>query len=149
MNHLKLLILSISLTSIFACNNQSSEQNKIVKSEASQIKANHLEVFCFHGTRQCTTCKNMKANTKKTLDTHFKNQLNDSSITFQIIDVDLEENAVIAEKFEATGTALMLNKVVNGKDSIIDLSDFVFEKANDEAQFIPELTAIINGLIQK
>ncbi|OYU95517.1 MAG: hypothetical protein CFE21_10255 [Bacteroidetes bacterium B1(2017)] len=138
------LFIAAFLTLLLAsCNNAdiSKKENK-----TNPNKTNYLEVFCFHGTRQCVTCKNMKAYTLKALQLNFATQLKDSSIIFQIIDVDEEKNAAIAQKFEATGTALMFNKVVNGKDSIFDLSDFAFEKANDESKYIPQFTEIVSSL---
>ncbi len=134
-----------------ACNSSTpNSENEMVKVETatSVAKQNRLEVYCFHGTRQCETCKNMKANTKTTLDNYFSAQLKDSSIVFSIIDVDDEKNGKLAEKFQATGTALMINKVVNGKDSIIDLSDFAFEKANDNEVFISELKTVIESALK-
>lgn len=128
---------------------KSGYNNKEIKtSSASTSKINHIEVYAFHGTRQCETCKNMKANTKATLEKYFATQLNDNSIVFSIVDVDDKANEKLAEKFEATGTALMINKVVNGRDSIFDWSDFAFEKANDETVFIPELKKKIEAIIK-
>lgn len=141
-----ILILFLTAVALVACNN--SKQPVESKSPLAVTNTNRLEVYCFHGTRQCETCKNMKTNTKATLEKHFATQLKDSSIVFLIIDVDDNANEKLAEKFEATGTALMVNKVANGKDSIIDWSDFAFEKANDEAAFIPELKSKIESLIK-
>lgn len=117
-------------------------------SATSTSATDHLEVYAFHGTRQCTTCKNMKANTKATLDKYFSEDLKSGKIVFRIIDVDDTANEKLAEKFQATGTALMINKVVNGKDNIIDWSDFAFEKANDANVFIPELKAKITTALK-
>ena len=105
-----------------------------------------MYVYAFHGTNQCTTCKNMKANTKATLDTYFAEELKTGKIVFQIVDVDDKKNEKLAEKFEATGTALMINHVKGGKEKIIDLSDMAFEKANDKALFVADLKSKINGL---
>lgn len=140
------IIIIIAFTMLTACSNA----NKPIetKTQVAVKNTNHLEVYCFHGTRQCETCKNMKTNTKATLEKYFSAQLKDSSIVFSIIDVDDKANEKLAEKFEATGTALMINKVVNGKDSIIDWSDFAFEKANDEKTFMPELKNRIETIIK-
>ncbi len=126
-----------------------SSSNTETKTAASNISTKkHLEVYCFHGTRQCETCKNMKANTKATLDKYFSAQLKNGSIVFSIIDVDDPKNEKLAEKFQATGTALMINNVVDGKDNITDWSDFAFEKANDETKFNPELKAKIESFLK-
>ncbi len=107
-----------------------------------------LEVYCFHGTRQCETCKNIKANTREALDRHFSGQLKDGNITFAIIDVDDKKNEQLAEKFEATGTALMINYVVNGKDSIVDWSDFAFDEAGDKDKYVALLKSKIEGVLK-
>ncbi len=111
-------------------------------------KINRLEVYAFHGTRQCETCINMKANTKATLDKYFPEELKNGKIVYQIIDVDDAKNEKIAEKFQATGTALMINKVVNGKDNISDWSDFAFDKANDANDFMPALKMKIESALK-
>jgi hypothetical protein len=138
------------VTALFTACNNSKPENEITNSESEkpQVKQNRLEVYCFHGTRQCETCKNMKANTKTALDNYFATQLKDSSIVLSIVDVDDVKNEKLAEKFQATGTALMINKVVNGKDSIIDWSDFAFEKANDNEVFISELKTKIDAVLK-
>lgn len=118
-------------------------------SAGSDLSKNHLEIYAFHGTRQCETCKNMKANTKATLDKYFAAQLKNGTIVFSIIDVDDAKNEKLAEKFQATGTALMIDNVVNGKDNIIDWTDFAFDKANDENRFIPQLKAMIDDVMKK
>ena len=146
-----ILILTIATGIFTACNNSTPKaENETAKIETktSVVKQNRLEVYCFHGTRQCETCKNMKANTKTALDKYFAAQLKDSSIVFSIVDVDDAKNEKLAEKFQATGTALMINKVVNGKDSIIDWSDFAFEKANDNEVFISELKTMIDTALK-
>lgn len=147
----KLFVILSAVLFFFACNSSHSEtedKTVITTSSISVVKQNRLEVYCFHGTRQCETCKNMKANTKTTLEKYFAAQLKDSSIVFSIIDVDDEKNEKLAEKFQATGTALMINKVVNGKDSIIDWSDFAFEKANDNDVYIAELKTMLEGVLK-
>jgi rhodanese-related sulfurtransferase len=113
-----------------------------------QLSTSRIEIFAFHGTRQCETCKNMKANTKSTLDTYFANELKSGKIVYQVIDVDDPKNEKLAEKFEATGTALMVNKIVNGKDNIVDWSDFAFDKANNPKEFNPELKTKISSLLK-
>ncbi len=145
-------ILSIATGLFTACNNAvpktDTEFSALNTNTTSVMKQNRLEVYCFHGTRQCETCKNMKANTRKVLDMYFADQLKDSSLVFAIVDVDDAQNGVLAEKFQATGTALMVNKVVNGKDSIVDWSDFAFEKANNEEAYIPELKKMLESILK-
>ncbi|MDI1356172.1 MAG: nitrophenyl compound nitroreductase subunit ArsF family protein [bacterium] len=143
------ILIFSAVASIFlaACTN-SEHKTAPLETTSAVAKQNRLEVVCFHGTRQCETCINMKTNTKTALDKYFSAQLIDSSIVFSIVDVDDVKNEQVAEKFQATGTALMINKVVNGRDSIIDWSDFAFEKANEESTYISELKTKIEAVLK-
>lgn len=118
------------------------------KTDSKAVTNNNdkVYVYAFHGTNQCTTCKNMKANTKETLDTYFSEELKTGKIIFQIVDVDDAKNEKLAEKFEATGTALMIQQIKNDKEKIVDLSDMAFEKANNKDLFIADLKSKINEL---
>jgi hypothetical protein len=83
------------------------------------------------------TCNAIEKNTKYTLDTYFSEELKADKITFQVINVD--ENEKIAEKFEASGTSLILNVIKKGKETQINLTDFAFMKGNDQEVFSKEL----------
>lgn len=116
---------------LISCNSET----KNTKSTSNNSNANiekRVDLYAFHGTRQCSTCKNMKAFTKATLDKYFAKEIKSGLLTYQIIDVDEEKNYELAEKFEASGTALMVNNIQKGKENIEDWSDFAFEFANGD-----------------
>lgn len=121
----------------------SDEKEVSVKENNSGKAASKLIVYAFHGTRQCSTCKNMKSHTKEALEAYFSDKLKSGEIQFLVVDVDDPKNEAIAEKFEATGTALMVNRVVDGKEHISDWSEFAFDKANDKDEFMPEFKKLI------
>jgi hypothetical protein len=131
-------VLTISLL-LTACNGQNKSKDQSLDQSVSKI-----EVLDFHSTHRCMTCNAIEANTKYTLDTYFSNELKANKITFQVINVDEKENEKIAEKFEASGTALILNVIKNGKETKIDLTDFAFMDGNDKEVFSKELRAKID-----
>jgi thiol-disulfide isomerase/thioredoxin len=128
----KLSILSTLIVSLFLFSCTGKAQNK---ASVNQVKQNSIEVVDFHSTNRCMTCKAIEANTKYTLDTYFANELKSGKIIFKIIDVDQKENEKVAEKFEASGTALFLNVIKNGKENQIDLTNFAFMNGNDQKAF--------------
>ncbi len=125
------LAIGLMLTS---CN----EQNKIEDQPLDQT-ISKIEVLDFHSTHRCMTCNAIEANTKYTLNTYFSRELKEDKITFQVINVDEKENEKIAEKFEASGTSLILNVIKNGKETQINLTDFAFMNGNDQEAFSKEL----------
>ena len=130
-----LYLTLLSLVVIFsACQHQ--DRSKTI---ATNDTASKIEVIDFYGTHRCVTCKAIEANTKYTLDTYFKDAVKAGKIEFKTVNVDKEENYDLAEKFEATGTALFINVINNGKENHIDLTNFAFKKGRDQQAFSSEL----------
>jgi hypothetical protein len=75
---------------------------------------------------------------------NFSEKLKTGKMTFQIIDADDERNKKTGEKFQATGTALMINNLLDGMDIITDWSDPAFAMAHDGEAFIPEMKTKIS-----
>ena len=131
-------VLAIGLL-LTACNAQNKSKDQILDQSVSKI-----EVLDFHSTHRCMTCNAIEANTKYTLNTYFAKELKEDKITFQVINVDEKKNEKIAEKFEASGTSLILNVIKNGKETQINLTDFAFMNGNDQETFSKELKAKID-----
>jgi hypothetical protein len=133
-------ILSALVISLFLFSCTGKAQNKTAVNKA---KLNSIEVIDFHSTNRCMTCKAIESNTKYTLDTYFANELKSGKIVFKIVNVDKAENEKFAEKFEATGMALFLNVIKDGKEKHVDLTNFAFMKGTDQKTFSDELKQTI------
>lgn len=133
MKYLSIVVISIILLS--SCGETPSTKKAVVTKKG----INKIEVIDFYSTHRCVTCKAIEANTKYTLDTYFSKELKENKITFKTVNVDKEQNFKIAEEYEATGTALFLNVIKNGKETHIDLTDFAFMKGMDKEAFSEEL----------
>ena len=131
-------VLAISLL-LASCNDQNKSNDNALDQSISKI-----EVLDFHSTHRCMTCNAIEANTKYTLDTYFSKELKADKIIFQVINVDEKQNEKIAEKFEASGTALILNVIKKGKETQINLTDFAFMNGNDQEVFSKELKVKID-----
>ncbi len=138
MKPLKFLSFLTFVLLVSSCKGQDKNKASIANSTTSQI-----EVFDFHSTHRCVTCNAIETSTRYTLDTYFKNEIKQGTVTFHVINVDKKENAELAEKFEASGTALFLNVVKSGKEKKIDLTNFAFSKGRNQEEFSKELKSII------
>ncbi len=110
---------------------------------------NKIEVIDFHSTHRCITCKAIESNTKLVLETNFEKELKDGTISFQVVNVDDENNYKFAEKFQATGTALFLNVISNGEEKQIDLTQFGFMYGKNAAEFTKRLKSRIEKQLSK
>ena len=144
MNKFKITFLLIGTLLIVSCNGK-AQSNKT----AIQQNQNQIEVLDFYGTHRCFTCKAIEENTRYTLETHFSDALKSEKIVFKTINVDEKENETIAEKFEAVGTALLLNVIKDGKETVIDLTELAFMDGTEQEVFSKKLkTKIETELIK-
>jgi hypothetical protein len=134
------LVINIILSS---CQSPTEKKEQTIDATISKI-----EVLDFHSTHRCMTCNAIEEHTKFTLNNYFENEVKEGKITLRIINVDDEANAEIAEKFEASGTALMLNVINKGKETTLDLTEFAFMKGNDKEAFSTELKAKIDTALK-
>lgn len=139
MKQIKFLSIVVFSLIIASCNGQDKSKTNSTDESISKI-----EVLDFHSTHRCMTCNAIEASTKYTLETYFAKEVKEGKITFQVINVDEEANEKIAENFEASGTALFLNVIKNGKENHIDLTEFAFMKGNQQEEFANELKAKID-----
>ena len=139
MKRIKIFAVLTIVLILTACSGEKKKNEQSLDQAISKI-----EVMDFHSTHRCMTCNAIEKNTKYTLNTYFSKELEENKITFQVINVDEKENEKVAEKFEAAGTALILNVIKNGKETKIDLTDFAFMNGNDQDVFSKELKAKID-----
>ncbi|MGJ8759325.1 MAG: nitrophenyl compound nitroreductase subunit ArsF family protein [Polaribacter sp.] len=134
MKTIKILSVLTFVLILSACSGEKKNKEQSLDQSTSKI-----EVIDFHSTHRCMTCNAIEKNTKYTLNTYFSKELEENKITFQVINVDEKENEKVAEKFEAAGTALIINVIKNGKETQINLTDFAFMNGNDQDAFSKEL----------
>lgn len=101
---------------------QSSDSNaqKISqKTEAREVKpAEKIQIYEFHSTNRCHSCVTMGQYVKATVEEFFQPELRSGKIEFKEINVDLPENKELAKKFQAAGTSLCINSIIDGEDNI-------------------------------
>jgi len=135
-----LSILAISL--LFVSCKGKAQENQTTATNTT----NKIEVIDFYGTHRCVTCKAIEASAKYTVETYFSNE---PKVVFKTVNVDDDANYKMAENFEATGTALFLNVIKDGKETHIDLTDFGFSKGREQEEFSKELKSKIENELKK
>ena len=135
--------LALSVMLSFCAGN--TQDTGVEKTNSTNI----IEVIDFYSTHRCMTCNAIEASTKYTLDTYFADELKSGKITFQTVNVDEDKNYPMVEKFEATGTALFLNVIVDGTETKINLTDFAFMKGNEQEEFAEEFKLKIKKELKK
>ena len=106
---------------------------------ADQKVTSEVQVYYFHATRRCATCKAVEAVARKTIEENYGQKVSFESI-------DSEENAAhpLIEKYEISGQTLLL---VSG-DQKTDLTNDAFLYANSSPErFQKKLKAAIDKML--
>lgn len=118
MKKLALLMLITFSLPIIACSSFGSETTN-AKTTAIAAK---VEVYYFHYTRRCGTCKSVEQVTKDALNEFYGDKVKKGEITFQSVNIEEKDGEAIANKMKVAGQALIF--VFNGKQ--VDLTDTGF-----------------------
>jgi hypothetical protein len=139
-------LLSTLLVSLFLFSCTGKAQNK---STVTKVEAKTIQVYDFHTTNRCITCKAIEANTKYTLNTYFAEELKDGTITFHVVNIDEDENYELAKKFKASGTSLFINIITPEKEKQIDLTAFAFTYGKKQEDFSNRLKNKLEKQMEK
>lgn len=104
----------------FTMSNSNAQSTK--KQTKKAITAT-IQVLQFHSENRCMTCNLIEKLTRETLQKY-------PAIPFTLINVDDKKNEKMAEKFEASGTALFLYNPKTGAKK--NMTDFAFMNASSK-----------------
>lgn len=102
-----------------------------------------VEVYHFHGTNQCFSCKTVGAFAEKTVNTYYEDLLDSGKITFASVNVELPENRDLAIKYGVTGSSLWIGTSINGEFHKEENTN-VWYKVRDEAGYLSYLKEVID-----
>ncbi len=119
------------------------QNENISKTEQGVQKAEKIEVFVFHATQRCISCITIGKFAGETVNEFFQPELRDARIEFREINVDLPENKELATKFQASGSALFINTIIDGQDHIAEDTK-VWRLVQNEAQFKAYLKSVLD-----
>jgi hypothetical protein len=106
------------------------------KNAGDEVRSTVL-IYNFHVTNRCVACIAIEDATTKTLNTYFAAEMKLGRIKRQILNVDDDANAKIAEKYQAFGSGVFVTRVLKGKETTADLTGDGFKFAkNKEERFI-------------
>lgn len=127
-----------------------SQNNQIAENQSKEERqsAEKIQVFVFHATQRCYSCITIGKFAGETVNEYFQPELRDGKIEFREINIDLPENKEIARKFQAGGSSLYINAIIDGQDNIAE-DIAVWRLVNNEIQFKNYLKNKLNNLFGK
>ena len=111
---------------------------------ANASPVERVEVFHFHGDKQCASCIAVGDLAEKTVNENFRDELASGRLVFAHVNAQKPENAALAEKYGVTGSSLWIGVYsANGFSKEQDLR--VWSLINDKDLY----SAYLSGVITK
>ena len=107
----------------------------------------HVDVVYFHRTQRCTGCLNAGLFTRETVETYFRSHMQRGVMSFRELDVEKPENAAVARKYDASGSALYLGILMDGVEYLCPVEDIWFY-TNSKSLFISFLQKTLAPLVR-
>jgi len=147
-----ILILIVSSFVFSGCGNTGnadSGETSATGSYSENIqKADKIEVVHFHATQQCISCITVGKYALKTIQEKFPEEFKNGKIVFKDINGELPENYDIVVKYQARGSSLFVNAIINGQDNIQE-DVKVWRLIGDEKGYIDYFEEKLNKLLGK
>lgn len=137
-----IVIFGILLISGCTKNITSNTAGNPVTAQTKASTVEKVEVYHFHGNRQCSSCIAVGKYAEETINIYFADELNSGKIVFAHVNIQLPENEGLAKKYGVTGSSLWIG--------IYDENGFhkeenvnVWYKISDEQEYINYLKEVL------
>jgi len=105
--------------------------NNTINAQQESSANTKVDVYYFHATKRCPTCQAIEKETLKTLNNSFSEQMNEGIVKLHILNIEENENSDIVEKYEISGSSLILVPADGGDP--VNLTNKAFLYARDQA----------------
>jgi hypothetical protein len=138
----RFIIALFFISQFVACNGQTP--NTEIK--ASADNSDKIDVYYFHFTARCTTCRTVEARAEENLESLYPNQVKQGLITFQSLNLEEAQYKTLADKLGVSGQTLLLVK----RDQKINLTNegFMYAVAKPE-KFKEIIKENVDGLLTR
>lgn len=106
------------------------------------INVDKLEIIHFHGTSQCYSCITVGNYAEETVNTYFKEELENGIIEFKHINGELSQNKELVFKYGATGSSLWFGTYYDN-DFKAEQNINVWYKINNKNDYLTYLKGVI------
>jgi hypothetical protein len=96
--------------------------------QAKTASTDKIEVFYFHNTSRCVTCKTVEAEAKQDIETLYPDLIKQGKMSFTALNLEEEQGKMMAKKHGVSGQTLLL---VRGTKKIdITNEGFLYARTN-------------------
>ena len=138
----KTFLISIALITLISisCNSQTNQ-----KPVASVTKSGNVEVYYFHNTVRCITCKTVEAEARRNVDMLYADKAKSGNISFTSLNLEEATGKSMGEKLGVKSQTLL---IVNGDQKINITNEGFLYAVSQPQKFTEVIKSKIDPLIK-
>jgi hypothetical protein len=105
MKNLIIVGLMMVIVSVVSCNGQTAKKQAV-----SALSGNDVEVYYFHLTTRCITCRTVEAEARKNIEMLYPAQVKEGKISFIALNLEEATGKTMGNKFGVSGQTLLIVK---------------------------------------
>lgn len=117
--------------------------------ESAVEDAGTVVAYYFHGNRRCATCKKLEAYSAEAISEGFGELLEDSSLVWRVVNFDSEGNEHYAKDYQLYSQAVILSRVVDGKETEWLNLDKIWQLVGDKEAFLSYIRKETQTFLEK
>lgn len=137
------LVIAISALGNGSCGNSKTNGGENKSPELTSATEQTIQILYFHGDRRCPTCIKVG---EVSLNLYNTKYASNTIVVYKEVNIDKDENKAIAEKYQITGSSLLID--VKGEVKNITVDAFKYAKS-DPSQLEKIITDIIEAGLKK
>lgn len=103
------VFLTVLLALVLSCkSNPNNDKQIVAASPVSQD--NGIEVYYFHMTSRCATCRAVEAEARKNIEMLYPEEVNSGKITFTSLNIDEDAGKFVGSQYDISGQTLLIVK---------------------------------------
>lgn len=103
-----LLLLLLVVGMLLAAGCTTPVERSVDSAKGASVPGERVEVYHFHMTQQCYSCKTVGAYAEETINTFFAPEVAAGRVVFAHVNVELPEHRELVEQYGATGSSLWI-----------------------------------------
>ena len=116
------LLLIIAALLLSACSTTIAQTSTSAPATPSQT-ANRVEVIYFHLPQRCVTCLCFEERLNYVIKTYFTGAVTSGKLIYNVVEIGKKENAAIVSKYDAYGSQLFVNVIINNKNNYKEIQE--------------------------
>ena len=109
----------------------------------------YIQVIYFHATKRCKTCTTIEQYSRETIDTNFKEHLNNETLRFALINFDEPENRHYLQDYQLLYRALVIVLYRDGKQVKYKNLEKIWQHKGNETDFSNYVKTEIETMLQE